>query len=73
MEPFGVSFFDIFLHAKKDIATGGRRFSREVGKKRATKDGVPEGRWISIAAIKTYNKKPWARGGSSEKIIKIKT
>ena len=32
LEPFGVSFFDIFLHAKKDIAPGGRWISSEVGK-----------------------------------------
>ena len=27
-EPFGVSFSDIFLHAKKDVAAGGRSFRR---------------------------------------------
>ena len=31
----------------KDIATGGRWFSRAVGKKRTAKDGVPEGRIVS--------------------------
>ena len=28
LEPFGVSFFHIFLHAKKDMATGGRSEKR---------------------------------------------
>ena len=32
LEPFGVSFSSIFLHEKKDGATGGRRTCREVGK-----------------------------------------
>ena len=44
-----MSFFDIFLHAKKDIATGGRWFSREVGKKRAAKDGAVGDRQLSGA------------------------
>ena len=57
MEPFGVSFFDIFLHAKKDIATGGRWFSREVGKKRTTKDGAVGDRRSSIAASKNVKRK----------------
>ena len=43
LEPFGVSFFDIFLHAKKDIATGGRWFSREVGENVKSKISPPEG------------------------------
>ena len=30
--PLGLSFFHIFLQTKKDMATGGRRLSREVGK-----------------------------------------
>ena len=28
LKPFGVSFSDIFLHAKKDVAAGGRSFRR---------------------------------------------
>ena len=43
LEPFGVSFFDIFLHAKKDIATGGRWFSREFGKNVQRKMESPKG------------------------------
>ena len=38
----GVSFFDIFLHPKKDIATGGRWFRREVGKNVQRKMEPPE-------------------------------
>ena len=43
----GAPFSTIFLHAKKDMATGGRWFRRAVGKKRAAKDGVPEGRKLN--------------------------
>ena len=42
LEPFGVSFFDIFLHAKKDIATGGRRSSRASSKNVKRKTQPPE-------------------------------
>ena len=42
MEPFGVSFFDIFLHAKKDIATGGRESSSAAGKNVQRKMEPPE-------------------------------
>ena len=48
--PLGLSFFDIFLQTKKDIAPGGRRNSRAVGKKRATKDGAVGDRRSRIAA-----------------------
>ena len=42
MEPFGVSFFDIFLHAKKDIATGGRCPPNAAGKNVKNKISPPE-------------------------------
>ena len=52
-----MSFFDIFLHAKKDIATGGRWFSREVGKKRTAKDIAPGGRRNSREVGKNVQRK----------------
>ena len=42
LEPFGVSFFDIFLHAKKDIAVGDRWFRRAAGKKVQRKISLSE-------------------------------
>ena len=43
LEPFGVSFFHIFLHAKKDMAVGDRRKSREAYKTVKSKTPPPEG------------------------------
>ena len=48
--PLGTPFSPIFRRATKDGATGGRWFSRAVGKKRTAKDRVPEGRRSRIAA-----------------------
>ena len=42
-QPLGTPFSPIFRRATKDGATGGRWFSRAVGKKRTTKDGAPGG------------------------------
>ena len=42
-EPFGVSFSSIFLHEKKDGATGGRQLRREIGKYVKPKIYAPEG------------------------------
>ena len=58
-----MSFFHIFLHAKKDMATGGRWFSRAVGKKRATKDGATGGRQLPSAAGKNAKQNDYATGG----------
>ena len=49
-QPLGTPFSPIFRRATKDGATGGRWFSREVGKKRTTKDGAVGDRRSSIAA-----------------------
>ena len=57
-QPLDTPFSPIFRRATKDGATGGRWFSREVGKKRTTKDGAVGDRRSSIAAsnkIKTQN------------------
>ena len=51
--PLGLSFSTIFLQTKKDGATGGRRFRREVSKKRAAKDGAPGGRIEKRMSVKT--------------------
>ena len=61
MEPFGVSFFDIFLHAKKDIATGGRRFSREVGKNVKSKISPPEVVGLVERLVKNVQRKTGCR------------
>ena len=47
LEPFGVSFFDIFLHAKKDVATGGRRLPNAAGKHVKVKNLATGGRRFS--------------------------
>ena len=43
-EPFGVSFSSIFLHEKKDGATGGRVVKNAAGKNVKQTTGLPEGR-----------------------------
>ena len=53
MEPFGVSFFDIFLHAKKDIAVGDRRLPNAAGKNVQRKMEPPEGVGIVERLVKT--------------------
>ena len=68
-----MSFFHIFLHAKKDIATGGRWFRREVGKKRAAKDGATGGRWFRREVGKKRTAKDIATGGRIEKRMPVKT
>ena len=48
-QPLGTPFSPIFRRATKDGATGGRWFSRAVGKNRTAKHGVPR------------SKSPWVR------------
>ncbi|MDD6239303.1 MAG: hypothetical protein PUA87_07725, partial [Oscillospiraceae bacterium] len=47
---------------QNDYATGGRCFSRAVGKKRATKDGATGGRQLPGAAGKNAKQNDYAHG-----------
>ena len=51
------------MNSEEVTATGGRWFSREVGKKRATKDGATGGRQLPSAAGKKEKQKSMAPGG----------
>ena len=51
-----MSFFDIFLHAKKDIATGGRCPPNAAGKNAKQKDHAPGGPTEKRMPVKTRNK-----------------
>ena len=55
--PLGLSFSPIFLQTKKDGATGGRRFSREVSKIVQSKDTPPEVSGQASRPVKTKNPK----------------
>ena len=57
MEPFGVSFFHIFLHAKKDMAPGGPEKSSAVGENEKQKDHAVGDRRKSREACKTVKSK----------------
>mgnify|MGYP006919025281 CR=1 FL=1 len=56
MEPFGVSFFHIFLHAKKDMAPGGPTEKRMPVKTQNKTIAPPEVASKAARQVKTQNK-----------------